>query len=405
MATKAELARRAAGLKKAKQNLEKATATATQQTAERKSFAAQVVADREALFDPATDKSGVIPVPAGATQPVNPSTGPTKRVYTASDGQTFTDQLAYATYEAALMATKDAGLARQRTASEALAQTAADKVSGYDLLYSELDKLGLGDLVSTIKDTIINSDSKSERIIKLRASESYQNRFAGMKDRIKNGFNAIDEATYLELEDRYTSIMQNYGLPSNYYARDNNRANQNFNLAIANNIDPVTFEERIILGQDRVLKSNPEVLQAIKQFFPEITDGDILAYTINPKNALEDIKRKVSTAEVGGAALQAGLKTSAARAGELVAGGVDKKTAQGVSQQIAGGLERGSQLASIYNEDPYTQTGAENELYGLAGATEAGKKRKKITGLEQASFGGQSGITSSALSRDRAGAY
>jgi hypothetical protein len=48
---------------------------------------------------------------------------------------------------------------------------------------------------------------------------------------------------------------------------------------------------------------------------------------------------------------------------------------------------------------------AETEVFGLADAEKARKQRQKITGLEKATFGGQTGITSSALTRDRAGGY
>jgi hypothetical protein len=41
----------------------------------------------------------------------------------------------------------------------------------------------------------------------------------------------------------------------------------------------------------------------------------------------------------------------------------------------------------------------------LEHSKEARKQRQKITGLEKATFGGQTGITSSALTRDRAGGY
>jgi hypothetical protein len=59
----------------------------------------------------------------------------------------------------------------------------------------------------------------------------------------------------------------------------------------------------------------------------------------------------------------------------------------------------------MYGENPYTQTTAETEIFGLAGKTQAATQRKKVTGLEKATFSGQSGATSSALVRDRAGAY
>jgi hypothetical protein len=62
-------------------------------------------------------------------------------------------------------------------------------------------------------------------------------------------------------------------------------------------------------------------------------------------------------------------------------------------------------LASIYQQDPYTQATAESEVFKLTGQQEARKQRQKIIGLEKASFGGQSGITQGALARDRAGGY
>ena len=130
-----------------------------------------------------------------------------------------------------------------------------------------------------------------------------------------------------------------------------------------------------------------------------------MAYTLDPKNAIENIKRKITTAEIGGAAIQSGLQTGLTRAEELRAAGVTKDTAQQGFGTIAGGLQRGSQLASIYGEDPYTQTTAETEVFNIAGAQGARKQRQKITGLEKATFGGQTGVSSSALVRDRAGGY
>ena len=94
-----------------------------------------------------------------------------------------------------------------------------------------------------------------------------------------------------------------------------------------------------------------------------------------------------------------------ARAEELGAAGITKQQAQQGFGTIAGGLQRGSQLASIYGEDPYSQAIAETEVFGLAGKTEAEKQRKKLTGLEKATFGGQTGLTTGALSQERAGAY
>lgn len=290
------------------------------------------------------------------------------------------------------------------------AEDKAKRQSAYDLLYEQFDRYGLGSLVTPLKELITSGVAPSEFTIKLRESPAYQKRFSANAARIANGFAAISESTYLGLEDKYQEIMQNYGLPANYYEQSVDpvtgiKTQAGFEKLIGNNVDPVTLEERIILGKKRVQDSNPEVLRSLKQFYPDLTDSDVLAYVLDPKNALDTIKRKVTASEIGGGAMQAGLGITSTRAEELGAAGITKQQAQQGFGTIAGGLERGSQLASIYGENPYTQTTAEKEVFGLAGKTEAEKERKKLTGLEKATFGGQTGLTSAALARDRAGAY
>jgi len=282
----------------------------------------------------------------------------------------------------------------------------AERVSAYNILFTEFNKYGLGSLVSDIKDYLVNSTfDPSEFSIKLQNTQAYQNRFSANKDRIAKGLSALNPAEYIALEDQYQNVMRNYGLPASYYAKDSTGKQSGFDQLIANDVDSLELEDRIMTAQQRVMNSNPEVLASLKSFYPDITNGDILAYTLDPKNAITEIKRKVTAAEIGGAATQAGLKTGMARAEELGAAGVTKAVAQQGFETVASGAPRGGQLASIYGQDPYTQTTAETEVFGLTGKTEAAKQRKKVTGLEKATFGGQSGATSTALVRDRAGAY
>ena len=59
----------------------------------------------------------------------------------------------------------------------------------------------------------------------------------------------------------------------------------------------------------------------------------------------------------------------------------------------------------MYQQPDYNQAVAEEELFNLPGQTQAGEKRKKIIGLEKATFGGQTGVSSGALSQNRAGSY
>lgn len=276
--------------------------------------------------------------------------------------------------------------------------------SAYDILFNEFDKYGMGSLVNEVKQYIVDGLSPAEFTIKLRASKPYQDRFAANTKRIANGFKAIDEATYLGLEDSYQSIMQNYGLPTNYYQKGNLGVQKGFEELIGGNVDPITLEERIVEGQ-KVTKGNKAIIDTAKQFYPTLTDGDFLGYVLDPKNGIEEIKRKVTAVEIGAGAAEANLGINLQRAIELGTSGVNKAQAKQGFAAIGTGLQRGSELAAIYGQDPYTQTTAEEEVFGLSGKTDATKQREKITGLEKATFNAKTGATSSAIVRDRAGAY
>jgi hypothetical protein len=361
--------------------------------------------------------------PVTSTQPVVTVEDdlPETKTFTATDGKVFTDELAFATYQASLN-TSEAATAAAASAAATAKATAAQEAkaaeeeklrrgqSAFDFLTLQLTNLGIGDLVAPLEDLIKEGISSDEMTLRLmndpKYNKAYKTRFAANDARIAAGFRALSPAEYVALEDTYQDVMRQYGLPESYYTKDATGKQVGFEKLIANNISNLELADRIGTAQKRVLNANPEVTQALKQFYPDITNADILAYTLDPKNAIENIKRKVTAAEIGGAALsQTGLTTSLARAEELQRYGVDKEAATAGYSAIGGGLQRGSQLASIYQQDPYTQTTAEEEIFKLSGQQEARKQRQKITGLEKATFGGQTGLTSGALARDRAGGY
>ena len=282
----------------------------------------------------------------------------------------------------------------------------------YQLLFDEFSALGLGALVADGKDLLMKATSIAAMPDALRSTKAYITRFSANDARIKAGLTALTPAQYLAKEDAYQKVMRDSGLPESYYKTGLYGKQEGFDALLSNDVSAVELEDRISTAQDRVLNANPEVTAALKQFYPDITNGDILAYTLNPKNAIKDIQRKVTAAEIGGAALsqtdamgKSILTTSEARARELAGYGVDKAAATTGYSAIGAGLQRGSELAAIYSQSPYTQATAESEIFKLSGQQEARKQRQKVTGLEKATFGGQTGLTSGALARDRAGGY
>ena len=331
---------------------------------------------------------------------VDEATGDTYAVY--SDGSRELLSAGTRRADEAAAAAKEK-LAAEREARLIEEEKRADRKSAYDLLYSEFKQYGLEALVSPLKSLIEEGVSPSEFTLRLRETDAYKKRFAANAQRVAKGLRALSEAEYIGTEDQYQDVMRRYGMPESYYTKGELGIQSGFERFLAGDVSAVELEDRIQTAQNRVVNSNPEVAKALKEFYPGISNGDILAYVLDPANAIEQIKRKVTAAEIGGAAIQSGLKTGMTRAEELAAAGITKAQAQQGFQTVAEVAPRGSQLAEIYKQDPYTQTTAEQEVFGLAGATEASKQRKKLTQLETAAFSGSAGA--GAIARDRAGAF
>ena len=293
-----------------------------------------------------------------------------------------------------------AGTGAGSGATSGTTQDNTGRQSAFNILYNEFNKYGLGSLVENIRGLITSNLAPSEFSLALQNTKEYQQRFSANQDRIKAGLQALTPAEYIGLEDQYQNIMRNYGLPTSYYTKDSMGKQAGFDKFLANDVSAVELEDRIATAQQRVLNSNPEVLTALKQFYPDINNADILAYTLDPKNALDQIHRKVTAAEIGGAALAQGLQASGGTAESLAGMGITKAQAQQGYTNVAEMAPRGSQLSDIYKQGPYNQGTAEAEVFNTAGAAEATRKRKKLTALEQASFSGSSGV--GALNRDRA---
>lgn len=351
------------------------------------------------------------PTGPGATGPTGP-TGPGGAltiVSTYTDPNTGDVIAVYSDGTTKILSkgTKAADAARAKAEADAAAR--AGRQSAYDLLFQQFDAYGLGALVSPLKGLIESGISPAEFTIKLRETDAYKKRFAANAARINKGLRALSEAEYINLEDQYQDVMRRYGLPQEYYARGDMGRQEGFEKFIGGDVSPVELEDRVQTAQRRVLNAAPQVRDALTQFYgAEIGNGDILAYVLDPEKAIENIKRKVTAAEIGAGAMQAGLATGVSRAEELQRYGVTGEQARTGYQAIAGYLPRASQLGDIYSKQgmgPFTQTTAEAEVFGTPGGVEAAQKRRRITELEQAQFGGTSGVTGGALARERAGQY
>lgn len=316
--------------------------------------------------------------------------------YYATDGTRFTDQLAFANYQASL---------NQDKFNQAAAS--GERRSAFALLKEEFNRYGLGDLVGDIEKLTAEGIGPAEFSLRLRQTTPYKNRFKANEARIGAGLAALTEAEYISLEDQYQNVMRRYGLPASFYAKDGQGRQANLEKFISGDVSPAELEDRVQLAVNRVDKAAPGILRALETYYGGpggISKSNLVAYVLDPQRALPDIQRKIQAAEIGAAAETAGFGLGALRAEELAARGITQAQAQQGYQTAAEIIPRAGQLADIYGAEKYDQTAAEQEIFGLEGAASARRKRQRLTGMEQAQFGAQTGLGASALERGRSGA-
>ena len=245
---------------------------------------------------------------------------------------------------------------------------------------------GVAATIATIRKD--NPEISSDDLLTLlktdpRYNTAYLTRFAGNAELIKKGLPTLSDSAYLKAEKEYEKIFKAYDVTG--------LANRGmYAKLIGNSMDAVDVTERLQIGYDR-LKADPYAEQAFRQFYPSLSNGDIVAAMLNPEEMLPALQRKATAAEIGGSALAQGLQTSQASAESLAAFGINKAGAQTGYRYIAQALPRGQFLAEIAPEEnvKYTQGLAEDITFRKN--VEAEKKQAAIVNKELGRFSGQSG--------------
>jgi hypothetical protein len=246
--------------------------------------------------------------------------------------------------------------------------------------------------------TILKYDKTIDPVTGQPYNAAYAKRFAGNAARVAAGMNAYDEGTYLQVENAYEETLRRYGL-SNMISPDRAVNQAKFADYMGKGIAPTEFAGRIQTVADEVINADPDIKSTFKTFFPSITDADLVAYFLDPKQTLPVLQTKVRAAEIGGAAKTQNLSITQERAMELGKFGVTRKDAITGFSQVAEALPTGKKLSDIYAEEKigYTQQVAEDEY--LKQDAQAKLKRNRLASKERAMFSGQSGVDSSSLTR------
>lgn len=228
--------------------------------------------------------------------------------------------------------------------------------------------------------------------------KGYAKRFWGNELRKKAGMNVYDERTYLATENQLGEVFKAYGQQGLLGDAESRQAR--FAKYMANDTSPDEVRERFQLAVDRVKNGPKDVLEALKSYYPNISDNDVVGYMLDPEAALPELKKKVTSSEIMGAFASQNLgNIGTATAEQLYRGGADRASAETGAQSIAQVLPRAQTLGGIYagQTDQYNlATGIEEFMNKSASAEE---KRRRMKSLERAQFRGESGTGDTSLSR------
>lgn len=265
----------------------------------------------------------------------------------------------------------------------------------YAILREAFESYDLGSLVPKIEGYMKRNLGANQARLELVKEPEYLERFDGNVKRVAKGLNAVSEAAYLELENDYSETLRAYGI-SDYFgvatdAVTRKARQKKMAEVIGNDISATEFKTRVSTAVSRVKNSDVNTKTAFKALYG-IGDTELVKFFLDPKQGAEELKIKASAAEISGAAATAGLAgTSLGTAEELARLGVDKAEALIGYGTIAGYLQRSDFLGQIYDESGVTYGRAEGEADVFKQSASAKRKREMLSGMETASFSGESG--------------
>jgi hypothetical protein len=190
------------------------------------------------------------------------------------------------------------------------------------IIKSGLAKYGLESLYSTIWGKYTKSEidlsSPDAFVFSLKEEPAYKARFAANEIRKSKGLSELQPSTYLSMEDTYRKTLQASGLPPGFYDTQ-----ADLDKMIGGDVSIYELSTRITDAYNVVRDAPFDVTDKLKSLYG-ISDGDILAYFIDPDRArpqliAADYKRQAQAAMVAGRAQRtAGINLGAAFSEDVV---------------------------------------------------------------------------------------
>lgn len=265
-------------------------------------------------------------------------------------------------------------------------------------------KIGLGELFDTlILEEVVRDPNQTSREVlksnKIQDSEVYKQRFKSNDARIASGLKPLDPLEYVQLEETYKQYMQQAGLPKGFYDNPDD-----FQDWIGKGVSTAEVQGRVQMAADayQTLEANdPGQLQALRDMYGVGRDG-VMAYFLDPDKATSLLEKtnQLNASKIAGAGNNFGVSTAKAQAESLAAKGITEQEARERYRGISAEADQVAKLGGIYG-DSVSSEDQVTEAFGLSGANEVTKRKKKLASQERAAFSGSSGIAQGSLSQKK----
>lgn len=271
----------------------------------------------------------------------------------------------------------------------------SEKRSAYEELEADLASYGLGSLLPQVKQWLLDGVDPKQVPLKLQNTNEFKQRFKGNEMLKERGLGVLDPGQYLAQERAYTEVMKQYGLPAGFYDDPDD-----FAKFIGGSVSPAEVQSRAQMYADLANRDDSATRDQLLSM--GLTEGDILAYTMDPDRAAPLVQEKYQTTILGSAARRSGFVADNKYLTSLAERGVTEQQASEGYGAIAAASSGASLLSSIYDDD-YDADDMQAEIFENSGA--AGTKRKRLASQERAAFGGATGTAAGALRRNTSGSF
>ena len=240
------------------------------------------------------------------------------------------------------------------------AQAATEDQNALAYITKLLDDMNLGALKDRVWDYIVKNGAKDENRLFLWMTEQpeFDARFPAYKELQKDAKRAITPGQYMALERSYKQIMQDAGIPSEFF--DMKPGDNDFTDLIRNEVSPDEFQKRVQDGYERVAKSDITVRNAFRDYFGVDGDAALAAFFIDPQRSRPALIQAAKAAEIGGIAKSMFMDVGLNYASKLASMGISKEQAISGFNKMAAAKDL---FASDINETQVISGGvSESEL-------------------------------------------